>query len=179
MAGYLRGNYIITGHRFHYNLIWLFHYWALCSRWQRYCIPLTAVTYARMARDLIEVKHLGQGALRATLLHWGFVEGAPWFSDRRGYRKKMAEKGSVAHSMRSDKVEIRCTLLGCLNNHSHFTAPYQSPTAEYGVCRALFWHALASKYSDLTTDLFLGKLYIEHWTLNICFSEGICMHLAN
>lgn len=65
-----------------------------------------------MARDLIEVKHLGQGALRATLLHWGFVEGAPWFSDRRGYKKKMAEKGSVEHSMRSDKVEIRCTLLG-------------------------------------------------------------------
>lgn len=28
-----------------------------------------------MLGDLIEVKHFGQGALRATLLHWGFVQG--------------------------------------------------------------------------------------------------------
>lgn len=33
------------------------------------------VLYAWMPRDIIEVKHLGQGAQWATLLHWGFVEG--------------------------------------------------------------------------------------------------------
>ena len=63
IVGYLQCNYIITGHRFHYNLIWHF------------ITVIFAVLTLGVPRDVIEVKHGGQGSLRATLLHWGCVEG--------------------------------------------------------------------------------------------------------